>query len=234
MNIIILGGGTPNKFGHDFVLKAREEGHKVICFSHKFNGLNDKDQYVIDYNDVYGTKSLFKEIISSVNTIDLLFINANGHSYPSFEPNHLLNPDPMQYQKSMNVYTIIPHMLIAECYEKMPAKSKVVYMTTLLALTFILRPEFPKAYGYAANKSFMTQLMLGFAQNRTKDINFSILSPHFPYDDLSKYKKVFDHCYNSIMNDNENVNGKILAAWDTDNPPYELELILKRKDNNNV
>lgn len=223
MNIVILGGGTPNKFGHDLALKARSEGHKVIIFSHKLNGLNDPDQHIISYDDLNKTKLVFQAALQDINKIDLIIFNGNGESHPYVTKNYLFNVEPNSYYKAINLHAIVPHILLAECHEKMNDGSKVVYMTTGLAY-MMLRDNWHQHYGYGAHKSFMTHLMLGFANNRAKNITFSIFSPHFPYEDREKYKKVFDHCYHWVFNHDDSANGKITAHWDPDKPPFILYL----------
>jgi short-subunit dehydrogenase len=221
MNIIILGGGTPNKFGHDFALKARGEGHKVVIFSHKLNGLNDPDQHVINYEDLNKTKLIFQAALQDISKIDLIIFNANGFSYPYVSRDPFSNIDPIEYHKSINLHAIVPHLLLGESINKMDEGSKVVYMTTGLAYNLV-RSEYHQHYGYGGHKSFMTHLMLGFATNRTKNITFSIFSPHFPYEDREKYKKVFENCYQWILSHDDSANGKIMAMWDENRSPFQL------------
>ena len=41
MNIVVIGGGKPERFGNDFCNRARADGHDVYVISHKDYGTND-------------------------------------------------------------------------------------------------------------------------------------------------------------------------------------------------
>jgi nucleoside-diphosphate-sugar epimerase len=51
MNIVVIGGGKPGKFGNDFCNRARSEGHDVYVISHKDYGTNDPKHIVADFDN---------------------------------------------------------------------------------------------------------------------------------------------------------------------------------------
>ena len=222
MNIVILGGGTPGKFGNDFAVKARSEGHRVIIFSHKSNYTNDQDQHIIDYDNTTQSQIIFSNVLENIDKVDILILNQNGSSYPYVNRQHNFNQvDIEQYHHSLNVHVIMSHLLIAACHKKMDTGSKVTYMSTGLAFQFV-RDTYHEHYGYGAYKSFMTHLMMGFANNRTKEITYTVFSPHFPYEDRERYNLVFDNCYKWIFDHSDNVNGCVIGGWEPSHSPYKI------------
>lgn len=222
MNIVILGGGSVGRFGNDFAQRARNQGHKVIIFSHKINGQNDTDQYVIDYNDIDKTKQVYTNAINDIEQIDLILLNQNGDSYPYInQQDEAPEVDANQYYRSLNIHVVSSHLLISTCHSKLHDKSKVVYMSTGLAFN-LLRDNYHQHYGYGAYKSMMSNLMIGFAKNRKKKITYTVFSPHFPYDDRDTYKLVFENCYKWIFEHDDTFNGSVVAGWDYNSFPYKI------------
>lgn len=224
MNIVVVGGGTRGKFGNDFVVRARNEGHNVVIISHKSNDTNDQFQFITDYSSVEAVVEIFTEATKNFDKIDIMVYNVNAGTYPSFGNNKFIrNGRPLTYNwveqsyyKSLRLHVIYPHVLISECYKKMSEGCKIIFLTTYLALDF-KRIAYTNHAGYAGAKSFQTHLMLGLAHNENdKKIIFSSMTPHFDYNNLDKYKAVFDTLYEYVINHGSDMNGKIVACWDND------------------
>lgn len=224
MNIIVLGGGTIGKFGNDFAVKARNEGHRVIIFSHKHNGTNDIDQHVINYNDVNDTRNTFTKVLEQLDSIDIVLINQNGMSYPNInEHSDHTQVYPDSYYQTINLHAVSTHLLLAAAYPKMHDGSKVSYMSTGLAYRMLAGDQHPYS-GYAAIKAFMTHIILGFANNRQKKITYTTVSPHFTYDDIPRYQRIFDNLYTWIFKHDDMYNGKMISAWDPNTAPSVIRV----------
>ena len=48
MNIVVFGGGEPGKFGNDFCLLARQQGHNVFILSHRDYATGDPQHAHVD------------------------------------------------------------------------------------------------------------------------------------------------------------------------------------------
>lgn len=224
MNIIVLGGGATGKFGNDFAIKARSEGHRVVIFSHKCNETGDVDQHVIDYNDFDSTQDIFTTVIEKISSIDIVLINQNGISYPNidehFDHEHV---DPSSYYQMLNLHSITTHLLLTITYPKMLDGSKVLYMSTGLAYRMLSEDRHPYS-GYAAIKAFMTHIIIGLANNRKKKIIYTTVSPHFTYDNINRYQMIFDNLYEWILKHDDTFNGKMISAWDPNSKPRIVEV----------
>lgn len=226
MNILILGGGKTGKFGNDFAERARTEGHQVFIFSHKKNEKNDNDQYVIDYDNLDNTKKVFEEVLQKIDTVDIILLNQNGRSYPYFDQHDIENVEIQLYINSLHFHVTISHLLISCAYKKLQDNSKIIFMSTGLAFQYN-RNDYHAHYGYGGFKSLMTHIMLGLAHSRKKKIIHTILSPHFTYNDLPNYKKVFNNCYDWVFAHDDSCNAKIFGAWNPDSAPIELKLLIQ-------
>ena len=90
MNIVVVGGGTRGKFGNDFVVRARNEGHNVVIISHKSNNTNDQFQFITDYSSVEAVVETFTEATKNFDKIDIMIYNVNVGAYPSFGDNKFI------------------------------------------------------------------------------------------------------------------------------------------------
>jgi NAD(P)-dependent dehydrogenase (short-subunit alcohol dehydrogenase family) len=234
MNIVILGGGTPNKFGHDFALAARACGHRVVIFSHKKNGLDDPDQHVIDYDDLDATAKVFAQALDEFSQIDIILLNQNGTTYPR-DAATIPIVDVASYTHSFNLYVVAGHLLVSKAYWKLADGSKVVYMSTGLAFQHT-REQFcdMNHFSYSGYKSLMTHVIMGFAHNRRKKTIFTVLSPHFPYEDHDNYKKVFAVCRDWIFDHDESANGTTSLAWVPDQVPHAATIQVVLKNTNKI
>jgi len=214
MNIIVFGGGKVGKFGHDFCLKARQEGHKVIIFSHKLNGTNDPDQYVIDYNDLNQVADVFK-VCDNLAQIDLVFFNQVGGLYPC-EADLFQEPNTSLYISSLNSIVTIPHLFISKFSNKFHSDTKIINMTTNIAFDYDKNPHIAGLVGYAGSKAWSTHLIQGYANHRDRKSTFFTISPSMNYeaeDYKDKYPVWFNSLYNLIFSADDKFNGKIVTAW---------------------
>jgi hypothetical protein len=90
----------------------------------------------------------------------------------------------------------------------MSAGSKIVFLTTRMALEFE-RIEYTEFAGYAGLKAAQTHLMIALAHHNDRGALVSSVSPHFQYDDRSKYEAVFRRVCDYILEFDQTQNGKI-------------------------
>lgn len=213
MNIVVVGGGTPEKFGNDFVLRARSQGHRVLVISHQ--QYQDPDLIVADFGQLQSVVDAFKTITNSVDNIDLLLYNSNCPSYPNkvddFKSTAIVNEK--RYSDVLRIHAMIPHAVTVECSKKMQTGSRVVYMTSWSALNF-KSSEWADNVGYAGGKAYQTRLMMAFAKYNDRGLTCSAVYPHFDYSDKTKYQGVFDQVYNYIITHDKTYNGKIVGISD--------------------
>ena len=210
MNVIVVGGGSPNKFGNDLVNRLRGEGHDVYILSHRDNGTNDLKQVIADFSSFDDVLDKFKTILTALPNLDLLVYNSNCGNYPATEDDlkstSLVNDK--EWQQTFLVHVIIPHALSIEALKKMSSNSKMVFMSSGLAIDY-KRTEWTNAVGYASGKAGQTQLMLGLAHNNDKGVIVTSILPFFQYDNKEIYQTIFERAYNYISNLSIENNGKM-------------------------
>jgi nucleoside-diphosphate-sugar epimerase len=215
MNIIVFGGGTVGKFGHDFCLRARSEGHKVIIFSHKLNGTNDTDQHVIEYTNLDQINEVLNNTCSNLEKIDLVLFNQVGGSYPC-NSDVYKEPNLNMYLNTLNSLVTVPHLFISKFNNKFHKDTKILNMTTNLAMEYDKNNHISGLVGYAGSKSWSTHLIQGYARHDLKNGIYFTISPSMNYDSeeiKQTYNIWFDSLYNLILNADEKFNGKIITAW---------------------
>jgi hypothetical protein len=218
-NILVVGAGIPGKFGNQFVTKARDDGNRVIVFSHKDHKTNHIDDRYIKYDDTKQVKSKCVELANELPVIDIILFNQNGSGYPS-STNQLFNePNPVEYHHSIDRAVTIPHLIIASLYNNLINGSKVLYMGTAMALQYE-REFYPEGVGYPGAKSYAMHLISTMARCRTKEITFSCMCPYFLYDKPDLYKQTFDQTYNYILTHDDSVNGKLMHQFNGVENPY--------------
>jgi hypothetical protein len=220
MNIVVIGGGKPGKFGNDFCNRARNEGHNVYVISHKDYGTNDPKHVVAPFNNVVDFLEAFKNLTKDLDTIDILLYNSNAHSYPG-RPDELQstgNVSPEKWIQALTLNVIIPHAVSLEALKKMSKGSGIVFMTSGMSYD-LKRKEWTANVGYAGLKGVQNHLMIGLANHNDKGAVVTCVSPHFPYDNAEKYSMVLNHTYNYITSLTEESNGKIRGIWDN-TPKY--------------
>jgi len=218
-NILVVGAGAPNKFGHQFVKKAREEGNRVIVFSHKNHNTSNIDDRHINYNDANQVKSKCVELANELPVIDIILFNHVGAAYPDSGEQLFNEPNMAHYNQTIATAVGIPHLIIASLFNNLIAGSRVVYMGSTMALEYE-REHYISGVGYPSAKSFAMHLMSSMARCRTKEVTFSSMCPYFLYDQPELYKQTFEQTYNYILTHDDSVNGKLVHQFNGFDNPY--------------
>jgi len=220
MNIVVIGGGSPGKFGNDFCNRARSEGHDVYVISHKDYGTNDPKHVVADFSNEDNVKQTFLNLTKDLEKIDLFLYNSNACHYPG-RPDELQSTaiiSKTKWVEALTMHVVIPHILAIASLKKMTTGSGIVFMTSGMSYD-LKRKEWTSNVGYAGLKGVQNHLMIGLAHDNDKGAIATCVSPHFPYDNAENYNMVFNHVYNYITTLTEESNGKIRGIWD-DTPKY--------------
>ena len=216
MNIVVIGGGEPGKFGHDFSSQAVANGHKVYVLSHKKYDTCDSRHMHANFADTEDIRSKFLELTAPVDQIDLFVYCTNNGPYPGtvdtlVSTGHV-NRD--AWHQSVDVHVVIPHMLSLEALKKMDESCAIVYLTTGLSYDlFIKTPEYSKYVGYAGLKGVQNHLMMGLADHNDRGAIVTAVSPHFEYDQPARYKILFDQMYEYMTTLTKANTGKIRQIW---------------------
>jgi NAD(P)-dependent dehydrogenase (short-subunit alcohol dehydrogenase family) len=220
-NIVVVGGGTPNRFGNDFVKKAKEEGHNVIVISHKDHGYDDEDFLWIDFKKQYYNNFdiVIDKIRDRFEKIDIIFFNQNGRFYPSSEDELFSTPNYQPYIEGMNIHVIVPHEILIGLLPNLDDGSKVVFTSSTMAFE-LNRKNYTAGAGYAGLKGYVNHLMYSLAMHRPKKITFSSIMPHYDYLNPNTYKLQFGTTYNYILEHDDSNNGKIVSQMGNYSEPY--------------
>lgn len=215
MNIIVLGGGgSPGKFGKDFVDKARGQGHRVIVLSHRDHMTGIADDRVINYRNIDSIKPVLQNIAKEIPAIDVILFNQNGSAYPFSTEELFTEPNISEYTNLINIHVAVPHLVVATLYNNLKEGSKVVFISSTMAFEYD-RSNFGSMVGYPAAKSFVTHLMSSMSRSRTKNVTFSAVCPYFMYNEPEKYQETLQHLYTHIFEHDDALNGKIMIqSWE--------------------
>jgi hypothetical protein len=117
MNIVVVGGGTTNRFGNDFVVRAKTEGHTVKVLSHRSSKDSDMTTNFLNLEE---TVRKFNLITEDLAVIDILLYNSNYKGHPNdkklFTSQATLKEK--LYLYGFYVHAIIPHALSVESLKK--------------------------------------------------------------------------------------------------------------------
>ena len=216
MNIVVIGGGEPGKFGNDFCSQAKAHGHDVRVLSHKKYNTCDSHHTYADFTDPKDVRSKFLTLTASLDQIDLFVYCTNNGAYPDKVTSlvSIGHVDRDAWQYSMDVHVVIPHMLSLETLKKMNKSCAIVYMTTGLSYDFSQKDhEYSKYVGYAGFKSVQNHLMMGLSAHNDKGAICTSVASHFTYDDPGNYNIIFNRVYDYITNLTAANNGKIRQIW---------------------
>lgn len=215
MNIVVVGGGTPRKFGNDFVKFARTQGHNVFVLSHRHHNVTEHNTVVANFSSVEDTVKSFQSLVTDLDHIDLLLYNTNCGGWPN-QPNNYVSTSTVNeklYIHGFKVHVIIPHAIAVEAMRKMSNTSKIVFMTTDMIYDKE-RSKYIANVGYAGGKAYQHQLMLALAEYNDKNITVSSLSPFFNYNDLTEYSAVFNKASKHLLEHGAEFNAKVFDCWD--------------------
>lgn len=214
MNIVVIGGSTPGKFGNDVVRRARSQGHRVLILSHRSRP-NSIDTVVANFTSVESTVESFKQLIDQIDHIDLLLYNTSFDSWPN-SPEHFQTGAVISeklYVHGIKVHVIIPHAIVLEAMNYMNDGSRIVFMATDIAYCKH-REKYIDRVGYVGGKSYQHQLMLALAEFNNKNITVSSISPFFNYNDTVGYNTVFEKAYGYLLTHDKESNGLVFDCWD--------------------
>ena len=210
MNIVVVGGGEPGKFGNDFCNLAKQEGHNVFILSHKEYKTADPRHTHADFRKKESVIEEFNKLTSSIDHIDIFIFNGWCNCYPScahYFTSHA-EIDIQSWHENLDTTVVLPHLLSIEALKKMSIGSKIVFLTTKMALEFE-RTNYTEMAGYAGIKAAQTHLMIALAHHNDKGVIVSSISPHFPYEDRESYNRVFIKGYKYILSFDKSRNGCI-------------------------
>jgi len=213
-NILIFGGGTKNKIGNMFVLKARAAGHRVVNVSHKDHGFDNPDDIVMDYNSFNDIKATANKLLEKLDHIDIVIFNQNPSAYPfSIEEIHG-EPCEISYKNLFMGVMVVPHMMLSKLSSIMNDGSKVVFMVSSMAWNYDI--DFPTV-GYPGIKSMLTHFMKKLSRFRTKKITYTGLHPILIQDHPNFYEELFLPIYNFILTFEDEYNGRIVEIHEGKN-----------------
>lgn len=220
MNIVIIGGGEPGKFGNDFALRMRNDGHHVYIISHKDYKTSHPHDIVANFSTVQEVIDSFNEVTKNVDIIDMIIFNSNNGSYPGHAScfTSTSTVDLARWEATSRIGNYIPHALGIEALKRMKEDSKIIFMISRMAVEFD-RTSCTDLAGYAGTKAIQAHMMLAFAEHNNKGAISTAIAPHFVYESPDTYKQVFELMYNYINNITKQNNGKIMCVNAGANPP---------------
>lgn len=207
MNILVIGGGEPGKFGSDFVLRARSEGHNVRVLSHRKR--RDTDCAV----NFSSTEDVINKIKSS-DSIDIMIYNTSVFGYPNEPQNYTAGTivNEKLYLFNFRLHVTIPHAIATAAMNHMDG-GKIMFITSDMVHDKE-RNKYLEHVGYCGGKAYQHQLMLALAEYNDKDITVSSISPFFNYNVKDEYKSVFNKVYDYVFDHGKEMNGKIFECFD--------------------
>ena len=214
MNILVIGGGKPGRFGKDFCDRARIDGHSVYVISHRDYGTGDPKQISADFNNPSSVVDAFRTVMHGVDHLDIMLYNSSAYGYPivANEFRSTTTVDIQKHYLNYNVYVLCPHLLSIEALKIMDKNSKIIFLTTGLTLSRMWEEEnsdFTRLAGYIGGKAFQNYLMIALANHNNKEVTVTSLSPHFDYNNIDAYQHSLELTYNFIFNIEARDNGKI-------------------------
>ena len=220
MNVVIIGGGAPNKFGNDLALRMRNDGHNVYIVSHRDYNTGHPHDIKANFNTTQGVVDAFNTVTKDVNIIDMILFNSNAGSYPCDENSFTSTSvvDLKRWEENIRLACHIPHVLGVEALKRMNENSKIIFMISYMAVLFN-RKEYTSYAGYAGNKAMQAHMMRAFAEHNDKGAIATAIAPHFTYDNPEIYKQTFEVVYNYIINSTIKDTSKIMYVNAFDKPP---------------
>lgn len=222
-NILIVGGGAPNRFGNIFVLKAREEGHRVINLTHQDRNTGNPDDVVMNFWDENNINDTIKGLNDKLSHIDIIIFNQNSSAYPATVEDLNSQPNMSFYMEILRTSIIIPHMILATLKPKMSEGSKVFFMTSGMGWEYDKFYDMP-AVGYAGVKSWQAHMSTKLGNFRDKKITYICINPFFVYTEADFYETKFMPTYNFILETKDEFNAKIVELNFTTKQYQEVKI----------
>jgi NAD(P)-dependent dehydrogenase (short-subunit alcohol dehydrogenase family) len=208
MNIVIIGGGVQGRFGNDLALRFRQDGHRVKILSHvEHPGI---DQYSADFTSYQSLHNQFELMVADLDSIDIFVYNTTV-PIPPWNPDEFKSSatvDIEAWNKVTHLHVIVPHLLSIKALNKMSEGSKLIFMTSALAIDWDNMYN-PQLVGYASGKAAQTHLMRGLGLFNDKKAIATALHAPFDYHEPDYYKSIFERCYQYILTCDSSDNAKI-------------------------
>jgi len=210
MNIVVFGGGQPGKFGNDFCILARQQGHNVFILSHRDYATGDPQHHYTNTSEELQVVKDFNHLTQSIDHIDIFVYNGRMDVYPSdaldFRSTATVSSN--RWYNNLHITVILAHILAVEALKKMSKDSKLVLLTTGMSMEFE-RTNYTEMAGYAGIKAAQNHLMISLAHHNDRGAIATSVSPHFPYEDYATYRETFKKVYDYILEFDSTQNGKI-------------------------
>jgi NAD(P)-dependent dehydrogenase (short-subunit alcohol dehydrogenase family) len=212
MNIVVIGGGEPGKFGNDFCLRARSEGHIVYILSHKDYNNQDPYHHYTDFKQSDLVVDAFRQLTRGIDNIDLFVFNTSSGTYPNLETDFKSTSSVNIDRYNLGIYysVALPHILCIEAFKKMSKGSRFVFLSSKMGMEF-RRTHYTEMAGYAGAKAFQIHLMMSLSHHNNVGAIGTTVCPHFPYNEPHNYPVVFEKVYNYILTFNKNANVEFIS-----------------------
>lgn len=222
-NILVFGGGSPNKFGNMFVTEARKAGHTVINVSHKDYGTDHPDDLVLYYrnNNIKGLETISNKILEKFQTkIHLILFNQNPTAYPFTVGELRKLPSTRYYYDLIYGHIMVPHYILSVLDCRLDERSKVMFMASMMAWNYNADSA---AVGYPGIKSMLAHMMKKLSKSRIKKVTYSMVHPNLGYNEPNFYETTFQPLYDHILNHDDTYNGKIINMFNEQK--YDVNII---------
>jgi NAD(P)-dependent dehydrogenase (short-subunit alcohol dehydrogenase family) len=208
VNIVIIGGGVPGRFGNDLALRFRKEGHRVKILSHRTH--DGIDQYTADFSSYQSLQDQFDLMVEDLDIIDVFIYNTT-FPMPPWNPEEFQSyaeVDIKSWNNIIHLHAIVPHILATKALAKMKEGSKLIFMTSALAIDWN-NMHYPELVGYASGKAAQTHLMRALGLFNDKKAIATALHAPFDYYEPDYYRLIFERCYDYILTCDQDDNAKI-------------------------
>ena len=138
MNVVIIGGGTPGKFGNHLALRMRDDGHNVYIVSHRNYHTEHPHDISANFETTQGVVDAFNTVTKDVGIIDMILFNSNAGSYPCDEASFTSTSvvDLKSWEENIRLACHIPHVLGVEALKRMNENSKIIFTTCSFGVIF--------------------------------------------------------------------------------------------------
>jgi short-subunit dehydrogenase len=216
MNIVIIGGGTPNHWGNDLAIKAEEQGHDVRILSHKPYSLNNPKHLYADFDHSNEPViKTFNQLTQDLTLIDLLLYNTVSGAGP-WNPQDFTSQSRTFTEKewlyNLRINVILPYELTVQALKKMNEASKIVYMTTGRSIN----PEDtspPYIASYYGGKAWANHVMKSFSHYNDRSATALSVTSHFDYNNKEAYQQTFERAYDFVLRGikHKEHNGRVIT-----------------------
>lgn len=213
MNIVIIGGGQ--KFGKIIADKFRANGENVFVLSHKNYG-ESINHLSANFLSVKNVEKIFHKLIENISHIDILLYCSNGDygpsGYDSFNTFANIDEISINWQKTITVQAVVPHIISIIALQKMSKNSKIVFMTSGIAFS-VPRIYAQSSVGHPGGKASQNHLMFALANHNDKNAMVYSISTHFDIDNIEMYNKRIDQIFSNLQSFDPSYSGRIVEIF---------------------